>query len=58
MSVVETNTQAAEQSSSIEHAKSRALQELAAIVFFGAVGVAMLGWVGLLIWIALALCGF
>jgi hypothetical protein len=57
MSVVETDTVTAEQSS-IDESKSSAPQVLAAIAFFGTVSIAMLGWIAFLIWIVLALIGF
>ena len=58
MSVVETNSQVAGQPASVEQTRSKALQVLAAIAFFGTVGVATVGWTGFLIWIGLALSGF
>ena len=57
MSVVETDTHAAKRSS-IDESKSSALQILVAIAFFGAAAVATIGWIGLLVWIVLALAGF
>ena len=57
MSIVETGRQNAGQSS-IDQPNDRFLQVSAAVAFFSIVGVAMLGWIGFLVWIVLALAGF
>jgi len=51
MSVVETNKK-------IDQPRTSAFQKLGAVVFFAAAGLATVGWIAFLVWIALAFCGF
>ena len=53
MTVVETKTQTTKRAS-----RKISLQRVASIVFVCGAGLAMLGWIGFLTWIALALLGF
>ncbi len=52
MSVVETDIKI------VDQPRTSALQKLAAIAFFAVGGLATVGWISFLVWIALALSGF
>ena len=58
MSVAGTDSQVVEQTPSIGRTRIKALRALTAVVFFGAVGIAMVGWFGFLVWLGLAFVGF
>jgi hypothetical protein len=58
MTTTETNTDTELRESSMAETSPSRWETLAAIAFFGAAGLAVLAWLGFLIWVVYALLGF